>query len=375
MHPNHPHDPAQERVVNKAHQDGLEAVLPLDLSSCKDFDELAVAMSRTAFGGRQLGEAVDVLVAMAKDPECKVVLTLSGAMTVAKMGLVICDMIDRGLVQAVVSTGALMAHGFVESTGLCHYKYREGMDDAALYDRGYNRVYDTLEPESNLEHVEQILYAILAGWDPSETLCSQKLNDRLGQYLIDKHPQVRGVLKSAKTHGVPVYVPAFTDSEIGLGVAIHNRQRTLEGKAPIAYDPFLDMEHYSTAIAGAKRIGIFTIGGGVPRNWAQQVGPYLEIIERTLGPEGGGMIKRFHYGVRICPEPVHWGGLSGCTYSEGVSWGKFVPRDKGGMWAEVLSDATIAWPLVVKAALQRLDKSGGPAPKGPFTGSHRWEAR
>lgn len=364
---------AHERTVNKAEQDGLEPVLPLDLSSCHDFDELTSAMSRTAFGGRQLGEAVDVLVAMARDPECKVVLTLSGAMTVAKMGLVICDMIDRGLVQAIVSTGALMAHGFVESTGLAHYKYREGMDDAGLYERGYNRVYDTLEPESNLEHVEQILYSILGDWDVSETLCSQKLNDRLGQYLIDKHPDVRGVLKSAKLNNVPVYVPAFTDSEIGLGVGIENRRRAIEGKPLIKYDPFLDMEHYSTAVADAKRIGIFTIGGGVPRNWAQQVGPYLEIIDRTLGPDGGGMTKRFHYGVRICPEPVHWGGLSGCTYSEGVSWGKFVPRDKGGMWAEVLSDATVAWPIVLMAALQRLDKSGGPAKKEPFKGNHLWQ--
>jgi deoxyhypusine synthase len=361
-----------ERLMNKAQQDGLEPVLPLDLSSCTDFDQLTAAMSRTAFGGRQLGEAVDVLVGMARDPDCQVVLTLAGAMTVAKMGLVICDMIDHGLVQAVVSTGALMAHGFVESTGLAHYKYRDGMDDAALYERGYNRVYDTLEPESNLEHVEQILYAILREWDASETLCSQKLNARLGQYLIARHPQTRGVLKSASEHGVPVYVPAFSDSEIGLGVAIHNREQTLAGKPRIHFDPFLDLEHYSTAVSKASRLGIFTIGGGVPRNWAQQVGPYLEIIERTLGEKAGGMITRFHYGVRICPEPVHWGGLSGCTYSEGVSWGKFVPPAKGGRFAEVYSDATIAWPIVVKAALQRLEKLGGGVAKKPFDGEYVW---
>jgi deoxyhypusine synthase len=367
----HPHH-GDSRLVNKAAQDGLEPVLPLDLSACADFDELTASMARTAFGGRQLGEAVEVLVGMARDPECQVVLTLAGAMTVAKMGLVICDMIDHGLVQAVVSTGALMAHGFVESTGLAHYKYREGMDDAALYERGYNRVYDTLEPESNLEHVEQILYAILRQWDAGETLCSQKLNDRLGQYLVEHHPQTRGVLKSAREKGVPVYVPAFSDSEIGLGLAIHNREQVLAGKPRIPFDPFLDLEHYSTAVAGSSKLGIFTIGGGVPRNWAQQVGPYLEILERTLGSEAGGGTKRFHYGVRICPEPVHWGGLSGCTYSEGVSWGKFVPPSHGGRFAEVYSDATIAWPLVVKAALQRLAKTGGAAKKKPLAGQHLW---
>jgi deoxyhypusine synthase len=372
---NKPVDCEKARLVNRATEDGLDPVVPLDLAACQDFDSLADAMSRTAFGGRQLGEAVEVLVAMAQDPDCQVVLTLSGAMTVAKMGLVICEMIDRGMVQAVISTGALMAHGFVEASGLHHYKYREGMNDAALYERGYNRVYDTLEPESNLQHVEEILGAILREWDPNETLCSQKLNERLGGYLVAHHADTRGILKSAHDKRVPVYVPAFSDSEVGLGVAIFNREQILAGKPTIRFDPLLDLEHYSSGVARAKRLGIFTIGGGVPRNWAQQVGPYLEILWRTLGERGGGKIVRFHYGVRICPEPVHWGGLSGCTYSEGVSWGKFVPREQGGRWAEVLSDATIAWPLIAKAAMQRLDKLGRPAVKPPFGGDYVWHPK
>ena len=75
-------------------------------------------MADTAFTGRQLGEAADVLEAMARAQDCFVVMTLAGAMTVAKMGLIVSDMIDRGFVHAVVSTGALMAHGLVEATGL-----------------------------------------------------------------------------------------------------------------------------------------------------------------------------------------------------------------------------------------------------------------
>ncbi|MGW8223710.1 MAG: deoxyhypusine synthase family protein, partial [Syntrophobacteria bacterium] len=103
-----------------------------------------------------------------------------------------------------------------------------------------------------------------------------------------------------------------------------------------------------------KRLGIFTIGGGVPRNWAQQVSPYLEILEERCG--SSFPIKKFRYGVRICPEPAYWGGLSGCTYSEGVSWGKFVSPEDGGRFAEVLCDATVAWPFLIKAVKQRLDK-------------------
>ena len=335
--------------------DHLEPTVPLDLGQVHSITDLVQAMSRTAFGGRNVGEAADVLYEMVTNPECLVVGTFSGAMTVAKMGLVLCDMLEQGMLQAIITTGALMAHGFVEASGRVHFKYDPGLDDKELYYRGYNRVYDTLELEQNLDDVAEIFNEVLTEADPSETLCSYKINRLLGAYLA-RHTTGRGILKSAYEHNVPVYVPAFTDSEIGLDFALTNRRRRLAGKAPFAYDPFLDLEHYTESVRPQKTVGIFTIGGGVPRNWGQQVGPYLELINKRVG-QGGGF-QRFTYGVRICPEPVHWGGLSGCTYSEGVSWGKFVPPSEGGRFAEVPSDATIAWPLIVKAVQERLAAHG-----------------
>jgi deoxyhypusine synthase len=330
--------------------DHLEPTSPLDLASVHSVQDLVRGMKQTAFGGRSLGEAVDVLYDMVCDPDCFVVGTFSGAMTVAKMGLVLCDMIEQGMLHAVISTGALMAHGFVEASGRTHFKYNPAMDDRALYYQGYNRIYDTLELEKNLDDVAELFEHILADANPQETLCSYKIHALLGAYL-HQHTEGRGILKSAFQHNVPVYVPAFTDSEIGLDFALSNRKRQLAGKARLAFDPFLDLEHYTAQVQGQKTLGIFTIGGGVPRNWGQQVGPYLELITKRVG-QGGGF-QRFTYGVRICPEPAHWGGLSGCTYSEGVSWGKFVPPSEGGRFSEVLCDATIAWPLIVKAVQER----------------------
>ncbi len=90
-------------------------------------------MGKTAFGGRNLGEAAEVLTQMVRDPECAVVGTFSGAMSVAKMGLLICEMIDRGWLQVVITTGALIAHGFIETLGRAHYKYPgAGIGPAAL---------------------------------------------------------------------------------------------------------------------------------------------------------------------------------------------------------------------------------------------------
>jgi deoxyhypusine synthase len=308
-------------------------------------------MADTAFTGRQLGEAADVLEAMARDQEAFVVMTLAGAMTVAKQGLIICDLIDNGIVKAIVSTGALMAHGLVEATGQSHYRYDAKMDDVELYKAGYNRVYDTLEPETNLDHVEHVLEEILEDWDPQETLCSWKLNRAIGAHLSKNSPG-RGILKSAYAKNVPVFVPAFTDSELGLDVALNNRMREKQGKPRIKFDPFLDLEHFADTLLKQGRLGIFTIGGGVPRNWAQQFGPYVELRHRRMGEEIP--LKRYHYGLRICPEPVYWGGLSGSPYSEAISWGKFVPPDEGGRFGEVFVDATVGLPLIVGAVLERL---------------------
>jgi deoxyhypusine synthase len=340
------------RELRAGHDDGLEPLRALDLGAAGSVDALVRGMAATAFGGRRLGEAADVLEAMVRDRACFRVLTLSGAMTIAKQGLVICEMIDRGWIQAVIATGALVTHGFVEGAGMLHFKHRESMDDEELFAKGYNRVYDTLELEQNLDDTERIVSAVLDGLPEGITLSSHGITEALGRYL-DAHSEGRAVLKSAVHRGVPVFIPAFTDSELGLDVAVYNRRREMHGRPRRPFDPFLDLEAYTERIRRAERIGIFTIGGGVPRNWAQQVGPYLEISEKRLGtPEP---VRRFQYGVRICPEPVHWGGLSGCTYSEGVSWGKFVPENEGGRFAEVLSDATIAWPLVVRAVMERLD--------------------
>jgi deoxyhypusine synthase len=225
------------------------------------------------------------------------------------------------------------------------------MDDKELFLAGYNRVYDSLEPETNLDHVEEVVDGIFDKWDPSEVVCSWKLHKRIGEFL-SKHTKDRGILRSAFEHNVPVFVPAFSDSELGLDFALNQYARRKEKRPVLRFDPFEDFETFAHTMMATKKMGIFTIGGGVPRNWSQQFGVYAELMARR-GYEDLPL-KRYHYGVRICPEPVHWGGLSGSTYTEAVSWGKFVPPEEGGRFAEVLEDATVALPLVVGAVLQRI---------------------
>jgi deoxyhypusine synthase len=196
--------------------------------------------------------------------------------------------------------------------------------------------------------------------------CSHTFCAAIGKRLSE-HNLGTGILRSAWEKKIPVFIPAFTDSELGLdfstfainatlkGMSEQERQKvSLQDALQMApkFNPFLDLFEYAQQVKRFSKLGIFTIGGGVPRNWAQQVGPFIDITNDRCGTDFEP--PRFRYGVRICPEPVHWGGLSGCTYSEGVSWGKFFSPADGGQFAEVYSDATVILPLLIKAVFERL---------------------
>src|SRR5512134_794873 len=241
------------RASHDGREDGLVALESLDLDRVKSFASLLRAMSRTAFSGRSLGEALDVTVAMVKDPDCKVVLTLSGAMTIAKMGKVIAKMIDTGMVQAVVSTGALMAHGLSEAVGMVHYRHDPRVSDEELFDKGYNRVYDTLEMEANLNYVEEFARKALDQLEGETMLSSEIVCRALGRVLAAE-PEGAGVLKSAFRRQVPIYVPAFTDSELGLDLSTWAMQKALARSVADKmelfdhvprYNPFLDLQSFA----------------------------------------------------------------------------------------------------------------------------------
>jgi deoxyhypusine synthase len=309
---------------------------------------IALISELAAYGGvaAQVSKGAEALHAMVGDRQCLRFLTVSGAMTVGKMDLVICDMIESGLIHAISSTGALMAHGLVSSIGLKHYKYNPAYDDTALARRKLNRVTDTLEPETNLDTVEEVIGRVIEQLDGRRAISPTQLNRLVGKHLAENYPEDRGILKSAYLCGVPVFVPAFVDSELGNDLYIHNLKRKRRGKRPILVDLEMDSKKLVKLVTGAKRFGIFTIGGGVPRNNVQNVAPLIEIINERL--DTALPPRRFTYGIRICPDRPHFGHLSGCTYSENESWRKAV---KNGVYAEIQADATQVWPFLVKYVL------------------------
>ena len=313
-------------------------------------EKILKKMEGMTVGARTLGSAAKVLHKM-WTTECSCILSMSGAASMGQLNIIIAELIDRGLIKAIVCTGAIVTHGCSLEMGHKHFQVtEEHVDQAAdvgLYNRGYNRVFDTIELEKSLEATGDLVVKIMKSWH-KKTINSWEIHQAIGDYLNEKHPKEDGILHAAARAEIPVFVPAFTDSEIGLSYARY----MIEG-GDVCFDTFGDLERYAEIAKDATSLGILTLGGGVPRNWAQQIAPFFDtLMDRKI--IGRRKPIRFKYGVRICPEFTEWGGLSGCTYSEGISWGKFTPTAEGGQFAEVYSDYTIVFPLLAKGVVDSL---------------------
>jgi len=325
------------------------ALLEWTTSRKQTVDDLFDALEPHVFG-RVVVDGARTLLTMVEDPGCTVFLTLSGAMTIAKMGLVICDMIDTDMVQVISSTGALMAHGLIEGVGLKHYKHNPGHSDAFLAERQLNRVTDTLEPEENFSHIEEMVDKVLWTFDSDQPISPSMFHDAVGKILAMQYPDERGILKSTHEKKVPVLCPAFVDSEIGNDLYVHNERRRRRGMKPLIVWPELDSELLMRTMTASERAGIFSIGGGVPRNNTQNVAPLIEISNERLDLDMP--TRMFSYGCRIAPDAMYYGHLSGCTYSENGSWRKMDIQH--GHFAEIRGDATQVWPFLVRYVMERL---------------------
>jgi deoxyhypusine synthase len=300
--------------------------------------------------GHQAAHGFETFRRMIEDPDCTVIATMSGIMTMAKMGGLIGHMIDEGWAQAVAATGALIGHGFVEGVGLKHFKYDPHFDDNMMADQKLNRITDTVEPEENLDHVEEIMSAVLSDQlSKGGTVNPSEINRLIGMHLSRKYPNEPSILRSAFEKGVPIFIPAFHDSELGNDLLIHNWRSRIEGRPEIIVNQEIDSLLLVDIMTGAKKLGIFSLGGGVPRNNMQNGAPLVEIMNVRLGL--GLRENKYAYGCRICPDQTYLGHLSGCTYSENASWRK--TDIEHGRFSEVMADATMVYPFYM-AAMQEI---------------------
>ncbi len=303
----------------------------------KTIAELVEAMACTGFQGRKLGESVETWAHMLKDKKLTIFMGLTGAMSPAGMRKIIAYFIQNRMIDCLVSTGANMFHDIHESLGGRHYVGSHAVSDEALFEEGVDRIYDVFAVEEQFRKTDHLIADFGDTLEPGKPYSSREFMYLLGKWLYERGADHDSVVVSAYMHNVPVFVPALCDSSIGIGLMVARRK----GRA-VNVDQMKDVDDITQIIENSKKTGVIYVGGGVPKNFIQQT----EVIASILGLP----IEGHSYAIQYTTDAPHWGGLSGCTFEEAVSWGKIAavaPK------VQVFVDATIALPIVSHALAQK----------------------
>jgi deoxyhypusine synthase len=289
--------------------------------------ELVRAMGRAgAFNGGALARACDIYEAMLRDKEATRFFGLAGAMVPAGMGGIVEDLIDRGHIDVLVSTGANLVHDIIEALG-CHHVHGTAVcSDVDLRRQEINRIYDVFLADDAFNRLEEFLQGFFAELPGEKPLTISWLLAQVGSRLD------RGILATAARRKVPVYCPAIQDSVLGLQFWLYSQNR------PLVVDAFGDMKALIDRCFAIGRAGAMLVGGGVPKNYILQ--------GMLLTPRG------FTWAVQLTGDRPDLGGLSGATLDEARSWGKLTEEAQA---VTVYGDATITLPLVVAAVLERME--------------------
>ncbi len=300
---------------------GIDKINPLDIKKGMTVSDLVKEYQKGVFGGGKIAEAVDVYTEMLKT-NCRVFLGLAGALVPAGLGKLIADLIRDEMVHVIVTTGANVTHDLIEAFGGSHLKGIK-KKDAELREQGIDRIYDAfIEDESFIlfeEKIKDILQKVVSNISVS------KLLNRIGETLESENSFVR----QAYLMDVPIFVPAFTDSILGLHTFLHSQEHTLN------LNHLVDIGEMVTLTS--TKAGAVLLGGGVPKNF----------IFQSMLLSG----QSFAYALQITTDRPEYGGLSGATLEEAISWGKVA---KDSILCTVYCDTTIAFPLIVAGVRDRL---------------------
>ena len=322
---------------------------------------LVEAMSKMAFSARDLGRAAQIYDAMLRDKDCAIILCLAGSIFSAGLKNVIVDLVRHNMVDAIVSTGAIIVdQDFFEALGFKHYKGEINMDDDVLRRLAIDRIYDTYIDEDQLRICDSTCAEIADRLEP-RPYSSREFIREMGRHLAERAKNRDSVVLATFEKNVPIFVPAFSDCSAGFGLIHHQWHHPDKHLSIDSAKDFLELTKIKIE---SKQSGLFMIGGGVPKNFAQDTvvaGDYL-----------GFDVGMHKYAVQITVADVRDGALSGSTLKEANSWGKV---DQGAEQM-VYAEATLALPLIAGYAWHKrawknrparnytelLDKQGGSAP-------------
>jgi deoxyhypusine synthase len=304
---------------------------------------LVEAMQSMAYTARDLHRAADIYNRMLRDGECGIILCLAGSLVSAGLKKIFVDMIRNRMIDAIVSTGAnIVDQDFFEGLGYKHYvapeRFKAGMDDNTLRGMQIDRIYDTLIDEDELRICDDTTRQI-ADELPPRPHSSREFIQAMGAWLDTRGKERESIVLAAYEHEVPIFCPAFSDCSAGFGLVAHQHAR---GDGPkVSLDSVKDFYELTQLKIKNPTTGIFMVGGGVPKNFTQDVVVAADVL--------GHDAPMHKYAVQITVADVRDGALSSSTLKEASSWGKVDTAFE----QMVFSEATLALPLIAGYAYHK----------------------
>jgi deoxyhypusine synthase len=296
--------------------------------------ELIAAYQEMSFSARELGHACEIFERMLQDERCTIILTIAGSSSAAGCMQAYVDLLRHNMVDIVVATGATVVDmDFFEALGFSHYRGTQFADDRQLRDLYIDRIYDTYIDEEELQHCDAAIKEIADTLEP-KPYSSRAFIAEMGRWLAT-HPgravKTNSLVQVAHELGVPVFCPAFSDSSAGFGLVAHQAERP--GRH-LSIDSVRDFHELTRLKIAAEDTGLLMIGGGSPKNFAQDTVVCAEIL--------GHDVPMHKYSVQITVADVRDGACSSSTLKEAMSWGKVDASAEQMVFAE----ATLALPLL-----------------------------
>lgn len=300
----------------------------------KAFDSTLVidAMRKMSFSSRDTANAADILMRMMNDRECSTILTLAGSTSAGGCMQVYVDMVKNRMIDAIVATGAsIIDMDFFEALGFKHYRGSQEVPDKKLREYYIDRIYDTYIDEDDLQVCDGTVKLVADSLEP-RPYSSREFIGELGKYLVQHSVKKDSLVQAAYENNVPIFCPAFSDSSAGFGLVKHQWERP---EKHVTIDSVRDFRELTMVKIAAMTTGLFMIGGGVPKNFAQDVVVCAEIL--------GKSVPVHKYAVQITVADVRDGSCSSSTLQEASSWGKVDTKYEQMVYAE----ATTVLPLIV----------------------------
>ena len=300
------------------------------------------SMRKMSFSSRDTARAADIVSMAIEDEACSVWLTLAGSTSAGGCMHVYRDMIRYGMIDVVVATGAsIIDMDFFEALGFKHYQARTDVDDRDLRALYIDRIYDTYIDEEELQACDHAIKDITDALEP-RPYSSREFIYEIGKWLAAGNAKKPGsLIQTAYEEGAPIFCPAFTDSSAGFGLVKHQVERIKAKQPYVSIDSVADFRELTDVKIAAGATGLFMVGGGVPKNFAQDTVVCAEI----LGVEA----EMHRYAVQVTVADVRDGACSSSTLKEACSWGKVDVTFEQMVFAE----ATTVVPLIASDAYHR----------------------